>query len=115
VSAPTLVKAAKLFLLADSRRKARPVLTPQEKTELSLELNALAGGVPLDQPTARARRGEVAASVIGYEDEFQEVAANVIADIMHAVRARGGDPLRVVAQARSYFFEDEMKDGRAAG
>ena len=106
MTAPVIVKAAARFLQEDARRKQRPKLTESEKLELSLDLNTLQGAVPLHTAQARARRGEVAANLIGYEDTFDEVAANVITDILHAAEAHGHDPLTILARARAYYFQE---------
>jgi hypothetical protein len=111
MSLPVLVKAARTFLQQDAKRRSRPLLTPAEKGRLSLELNAIeGGGVPSDAIMSRVRRGDLAASIAGYNDTFDEVAANVIADILHAAEARGQNPLQIVARARSYYFQEAPKE-----
>lgn len=106
MSAPVIVRAAAEFLREDAKRKARPKLTQVEKGELSLTLNILAGAVPSSTDQARAMRGEAAVALFGYEDTFDEAAADVIADVMHALRRSGYDPLQVLAHARAYYFKE---------
>lgn len=109
---PIVIHAAAEFLKDDARRRQRPRLTPREKGELSLELAALQGRSPLSLSAGRAVRGDLATRLLGYDADYSEVAVNVIADIMHAVAAHGGDPLRVIAHARAEFFEDQRLEGK---
>ena len=106
MSAPTIVKAAATFLKEDERRKVRPKLTPEEKQSLAHDLMAITGTGPVSLEELRPLRGEVAARLFGYQDRFDEIAANVITDILHAAQKRGYDPLPILARARGYYFQE---------
>lgn len=102
-----LVKAGREFDKDESKRRMRPRFTPAEQTELRLHLGLL--GRHIEGPNGWAQRGDLAVGLFGYTDTFEEQAATVIADIMWAINARGGDPLHAIAQARAYYYEDRER------
>ena len=107
MTAPALVKAAHLFLIEEGNRPKRPKLSVPEQAELRTDLHTIeAHSVPFAEPTVLARRGDLAARLFGYDDSFDEVAANVIADVLHAVSAHGYDPMTVLAHARAYYYRE---------
>lgn len=107
-----LAKAASLFLKADARRRSRPQMPPEEKIELIRELHAITGIGEQVHPdnSERAERGKAAVDLFGYEDTFDENAANVVADIMHALEVAGHSPLKVIAHARAYYFQEVAQE-----
>ena len=51
-------------------------------------------------------RGRAAIDMFNYDDTFDENAACVIADILHAVKAHGFYPNAVVGRALNYLAEE---------
>lgn len=60
----------------------------------------------IDAPNLRNGRGSLAVEIFGYSDTFDEQAATVITDILHAVAARGYSPQAVLNQAAAYYAEE---------
>lgn len=119
MSSAILAKVGHIFLQEEARRTKRPKLEPHERVELMRELHAITGVTEPTEPdnSERALRGRAAMDLFGYRDDgapdhVTEVAANVIADILHAAAAEGQLPLRVVGRARAYYFEEVQKEYR---
>ena len=63
----------------------------------------------IDQQLEREARGAVAVDLFGYRDTFDEKAATVITDILHAAAARGHSPQAVLDQAAAYYAEERTR------
>lgn len=112
-----LAKVGRMFLQEEARRTKRPKLAPQERVELMRELHAVTGVVEAESPdnSERALRGQAAMDLFGYHDDGKsdhvtEVAANVVADILHAAKAAGQEPTHVIARARAYYYEELQQE-----
>lgn len=62
----------------------------------------------VDGREERIARGTVAVGIFDYTDSFDENAATVITDILHAAAARGCSPQTVLNQAAAYYAEERM-------
>lgn len=54
----------------------------------------------------RVQRGMVAVEIFDYSDTFDEKAATVITDILHAAAASGWTPQAVLDRAARYYAEE---------
>ncbi len=63
----------------------------------------------VESPEYRRGRGELAVGIFGYVDSFDEQAATVITDILHAAAARGFSPQAVLDQAALYYAEERTR------
>lgn len=91
------------------RRKQKPRLSTEEMFFLIGSLQAVdAAETPeqVENSHLRNARGSQAVDIFGYSDTFDEKAATVITDILHAVAARGFSPQAVLNQAAAYYAEE---------
>lgn len=63
----------------------------------------------VEDTQARIDRGALAVGIFGYRDSFDEQAATVITDILHAAAARGFSPQAVLDQAALYYAEEKPR------
>lgn len=105
MSASPLARAADEFLQDEHRRQKKPRFSAEDRNRLSFDVMVLREGDRQDGQ-AFARRGEVAVGIFGYNDTFENAAESVIADILHALNARGIDPLTTLAHARASYFKE---------
>lgn len=63
----------------------------------------------VESPEYRCGRGELAVGIFDYRDSFDEQAATVITDILHAAAARGHSPQAVLDQAALYYAEEKLR------
>ncbi len=95
-----LVKAAQAILSRGSRER----FTANERAELSLTVNAIER--KLVTPLACAQRGEAVISLLDLGGTFEEGGVAAIADVMHAAKMRGLDPLKVLALASERYARE---------
>lgn len=72
-------------------------------------INSTATPSGIDSQSSREARGEVAVEIFGYRDTFNEKAATVITDILHAVASRGYNPQAALDQAAAYYAEEKPR------
>ncbi|QDP45535.1 hypothetical protein SEA_FUZZBUSTER_51 [Microbacterium phage FuzzBuster] len=109
-----IITAAREFAKDESRRDARGFkrrLPGGGRAILQLVGGTLAAESPTSpegvaSPEMRNGRGSLAVEIFGYSDTFDEQAATVITDILHAVAARGLSPQAVLNQAAAYYAEE---------
>jgi len=99
-----LIKAAQAILSRGSRER----FTQLERDELSLTVNAIER--KLVTPLACAQRGEVVIGLLDIGGTFEEGTAAAMADIMHAAKMRGLDPLKVLALASARYAREAGLD-----
>lgn len=105
-----LITAAREFINDETRRLTRGQKLRMGGIEkINLASAVLAAESPADPAgveRARGERGSLAVSLFGYCDDFDECAATVITDILHAVAERGYSPQAVLNQAAAYYAEE---------
>lgn len=110
MGAQPIVAAALEFQSDEQRRRKRgqrPRLSAEGTIFLAGALASIKAGVgQVDEPRQRSRRGTQAVDLFGYEDTFDEKAATVVTDILHAAATRGYSPQGVLNQAAAYYAEE---------
>lgn len=107
-----IIAAAREFQsdeLRRRKRKQKPRLDTEETFFLTGSLQAIettATPEQVEDPHWRNARGSQAVGIFGYTDTFDEQAATVITDILHAAAARGYSPQAVLDQAVLYYAEE---------
>lgn len=108
-----IITAAREFQADEARREKRGQVLrmPSAESERDLREALMASeSATSDEnilnPYLRSRRGHLAVDVFGYTDSFDENAATVITDILHAVQAAGYSPQAVLNQAAAYYAEE---------
>lgn len=112
MSAHPLVAAARELQKDELRRRRRGQRTRLDDSgasSLDAVLEAVGSPVSAEgigSPEYRAGRGRVAVEVFDYRDDFDEVAATVITDILHAAVGEGYSPQHILDQAAAYYAEE---------
>jgi hypothetical protein len=107
-----IVAAAREFQsdeLRRRKRKQKPRLSTEEMFFLTGSLETIEKTQTPEQVESdrlRVARGHQAVEIFGYRDTFDEQAATVITDILHAAAARGWTPQAVLDRAARYYAEE---------
>lgn len=116
MSAHPIILAAREFQRDEARREKRgqALRMPDLLAEAHLRAGLAAVDSPtspagVDDPQARIARGSVAVGVFGYVDTFDEQAATVIVDILHAAASQGFSPQAVLDTAALYYAEERPR------
>lgn len=109
-----LVQAGREFVVDEKRRRTRNQKTRMSEAELQqLEVEIRSAEATtidrVDLQHERVDRGTLAVQIFGYRDTFDEKAATVVTDILHAVAARGYSPQAVLDQAAAYYAEERIR------
>jgi len=107
-----LITATEEFMSDETRRLSRGQrvrMRALDKMDLATCLNAIRS---TSRPSGvvdgeyQVDRGSLAVELFDYRDSFDENAATVITDILHAVVAAGFSPQAVLNQAAAYYAEE---------
>jgi len=105
-----IIRAAQEFQKDEERREKRGQTLRMPDLVAEAHLRAGLSAVEATRlehlETHRAARGTVAVDIFDYSDTFDEKAATVVTDILHAVAARGFSPQAVLNQAAAYYAEE---------
>ena len=111
-----IIAAAREFQSDEQRREKRgqALRMPDLLAEAHLRAGIAAvesTGTPegVEEGYSKIRRGELAVGIFGYVDDFDEQAATVITDILHAVAARSHRPQEVLDRAAAYYVEERPR------
>lgn len=110
-----IIAAAREFQSDEMRRRKRkqkPRISGEELFFLIGSLQAVdAARTPeqVENDHLRNARGSQAVGIFDYRDDFDEQAATVIVDILHAVAARGLRPQEVLDRAAAYYVEERPR------
>lgn len=109
-----LVEAGQEFLVDEERRTKRGQrtrMTEERQGDLAFAIAAVTEckATVDDTPGRAAMRGNAAVDMFGYADTFDEKAATVITDVLHAAAARGFSPQAVLDQAAAYYAEERAR------
>jgi len=107
-----LILAAEEFQQDEARREKRgqalrmPDLLAEAHLRAAVNAAASTSADQIYRSEHQDARGHLAVDIFGYTDTFDENAATVITDILHAVEAAGYSPQAVLNQAAAYYAEE---------
>lgn len=121
MSGHPITRAAAEFLKDEQRRARRAQKTRLGEVGMLQLQGALAvvgatrAPEEVASPDIQIARGAQAVGIFAYTDSFDEQAATVITDILHAAAANGASPQAVLNQAAAYYAEEASEQRKDNG